>query len=90
MDGLTVSIDVDIRPLRDPDLSDLEWNGHQIAQVAAVRDARLRRGDEVIFLVAEANAYAVGRIGIDLTKRVSERVAHLWSFAVLPNLQRLG
>ncbi|MBA3366149.1 MAG: GNAT family N-acetyltransferase [Actinobacteria bacterium] len=42
------------------------------------------------FLVAVANDYAVGRIGIDRERKAGEGVAVLWSLAVMPNLQRLG
>jgi ribosomal protein S18 acetylase RimI-like enzyme len=87
--NLALELDVTIRPAVDADLDQLEWFGHQRAfrpHIAEVL-ARRRRG-ETELLVAIVNDFAVGRLGIDFTRRREK--ALLWSFAVIPNLQGLG
>lgn len=86
---LTVRLPVKIRPAQLADLPALEWFGHQRHLVPHIRKVldRRERG-ETELLVAEANGFPVGRIGIDLTRRPGK--ALLWSFGVIPNLQSLG
>jgi ribosomal protein S18 acetylase RimI-like enzyme len=81
---------VEIRPLREGDLDDLEWDSEQVINADYIRRVVAARGDEVVFLLALVNGRPVGRLGIDYGRKASERVAHLWAFAVLPALQGLG
>jgi GNAT superfamily N-acetyltransferase len=90
METLTIALEVTIRPLQERDLSDLEWYGHQTSQAADVARTVRRRGDEVVFLVAVANNYPVGRLGVDFARASSGEAVRLWSMAVMPNLQSLG
>ena len=82
-------LDVAIRPAERDDLPQLEWYGHQRhlrPHIEEVLDRRERGETEL--LVATANEFAIGRVGIDFTRRPERAV--LWSFAVIPHLQRLG
>jgi ribosomal protein S18 acetylase RimI-like enzyme len=85
----TVELSVHIRPAEREDLDALEWFGQQRtlrSHIEEVLDRRER--EETELLVAVANDFPVGRIGIDYTRRPGK--ALLWSFAVIPNLQGLG
>jgi ribosomal protein S18 acetylase RimI-like enzyme len=78
-----------IRPATAADLPQLEWFGHQRHLRPHIDEVLERRErGEAELLVAVANGFPVGRIGIDFTRRVGKAV--LWSFAVIPNLQGLG
>jgi ribosomal protein S18 acetylase RimI-like enzyme len=86
---MRVELALAIRPAVPDDLDQLEWYGHQRhvrPHIAAVLERRER--DEAELLVAVANDFAVGRIGIDVVRRPGK--ALLWSFAVIPHLQGLG
>jgi ribosomal protein S18 acetylase RimI-like enzyme len=88
-DELRIVLDVLIRPAGRADLGQLEWFGHQRhlrPHIEEILDRRER--DEAELLVAVANDFAIGRLGIDFERRPGK--ALLWSFAVIPNLQRLG
>lgn len=88
-DEFAIELPITIRAAERADLPALEWFGHQrhlAPHIAAVLDRRDH--DEAELLVAEANGFPVGRIGIDYTRRPGK--ALLWTFAVIPNLQRLG
>src|SRR5947209_2306505 len=87
--NLSVELDVSIRPAAYGDLDQLDWFGHQRLlrpHIEEILDRRLRGETEL--LVAVMNGFAVARLGIDFTRRPA--TALLWSFAVIPNLQRLG
>lgn len=89
LDELAIRLGVTIRAAVAADLDDLEWYGHQrhlLPHVAAVLERRER--GEAELLVAVANGFPVGRIGVDFTRRPGK--ALLWSFAVIPNLRGLG
>jgi ribosomal protein S18 acetylase RimI-like enzyme len=86
---LGIHLPVTIRAAVAADLPALEWYGHQRhlrPHIEKVLERRER--DETELLVAVANAFPVGRIGIDFIRRPGKAV--LWSFAVMPNLQSLG
>jgi ribosomal protein S18 acetylase RimI-like enzyme len=86
---LAIRLGVTIRPAVAADLTDLEWYGHLRhlrPHIATVLERRER--DETELLVAVANGFPVGRLGIDFARRPGK--ALLWSFAVIPNLQSLG
>jgi ribosomal protein S18 acetylase RimI-like enzyme len=86
---LAIHLPVTIRTAAAADLPALEWYGHQRhlrPHIEKVLERRER--DEAELLVAVANGFPVGRLGIDFTRRPGK--ALLWSFAVIPNLQRLG
>jgi ribosomal protein S18 acetylase RimI-like enzyme len=86
---LAIQLAVRVRTAARGDLAALEWFGHQrhvLPHIGEILDRRERGAAEL--LVAEANGFPVGRIGIDFTRR--EGKALLWSFAVIPNLQGLG
>jgi ribosomal protein S18 acetylase RimI-like enzyme len=86
---MKLELDLEIRPATVADLDQLEWFGHQRhlrPHIAEVLDRRTR--GEAELLVAVANDFAIGRLGVDFT-RIPD-AALLWSFAVIPNLQRLG
>ena len=86
---MTISLDVAIRPATADDLPDLEWYGHQARLRRHMAEILERRAaGETELLVADANGFAVGRLGIDFV-RVPD-AALLWSFAVIPHLQGLG
>jgi ribosomal protein S18 acetylase RimI-like enzyme len=85
-----LSIPIEIRPVRQGDLEDLEWDSEQAIQADYVRQTLTDRGDEVVFLLAVANGRPVGRLGIDFQRKAAEGVVHLWAFSVLPALQRHG
>ena len=87
---LEISLPVEIRPLRDGDLDGLEWDSQQAIQADYVRRTLAERGDDVVFLVALANAQPVGVLGLDFGRKAEEGIVHLWAFGVLPSLQRLG
>jgi ribosomal protein S18 acetylase RimI-like enzyme len=81
---------IEIRPLRDGDLDELEWDSEQVIGAEYLRQTRAERGDEVVFLLALTRGRPVGRLGIDFGRKADEGIAHLWAFGVLPALQRLG
>jgi ribosomal protein S18 acetylase RimI-like enzyme len=86
---MKLELDLEIRPATVADLDQLEWFGHQRhlrPHIDEILDRRTR--GEAELLVAVVNDFAVGRLGIDFT-RIPD-AALLWSFAVIPNLQRLG
>ena len=86
---MKLELDLEIRPATVADLDQLEWFGHQRhlrPHIGEILDRRTR--GEAELLVAVVNDFAVGRLGIDFT-RIPD-AALLWSFAVIPNLQRLG
>jgi GNAT superfamily N-acetyltransferase len=87
---LALSVPIEIRPLREGDLDDLEWDSEQAIQADHVRRTVDERGDDVVFLIALANGHPVGRLGIDFGRKADEGMVHLWAFGVLPALQRLG
>jgi ribosomal protein S18 acetylase RimI-like enzyme len=86
-----VELTVEVRRARPDDLGTLEWFGMMTPFRATIEDAfaRSQRG-EVVFLVAEANAYPIGQIWIDLTRFADERVGLIWAFRVIPTMQNLG
>lgn len=84
-----IQLPVAIRRAEEADLPQLDWYGHQRhlrPHIAKILERRERAETEL--LVAVANEFAVGRIGIDFARRPGRAV--LWSFAVIPNLQGLG
>jgi ribosomal protein S18 acetylase RimI-like enzyme len=86
---MKLELDLEIRPATVADLDQLEWFGHQRhlrPHIGEILDRRTR--GEAELLVALINDFAVGRVGVDLTRVPG--AALLWSFAVIPNLQRLG
>jgi ribosomal protein S18 acetylase RimI-like enzyme len=85
-----VSLPVEIRPLREGDLDELEWDSEQAIGAGHIRKALADRGGDVVFLLALANGRPVGRLGIDFGRKAAEGIVHLWAFGVLPSLQRLG
>ncbi len=86
---MKIELDVTIRPARAEDLQDLEWYGHQSRLRRHIADILDRRAaGETELLVADANGFAVARLGIDFVRL--DDAALLWSFAVIPNLQGLG
>ena len=87
---LKLLLPVEIRPLRDGDLDGLEWDSKEAVQPDFVQKTVAGRGDDVVFLLALANGKPVGRLGLDFGRKAEEGVVHLWSFGVLPSLQRLG
>lgn len=87
---LDLSIPIEIRPVREGDLEDLEWDSEQAIQAGYLRQTLAERADDVVFLLALASGRPIGRLGIDFERKAAEGVAHLWAFSVLPALQRLG
>lgn len=85
-----IALPIEIRPLRDDDLEGLEWDSQQAIQADYVRKTLADRGDDVVFLLAFANAQPVGVLGLDFGRKAEEGIVHLWAFGVLPSLQRLG
>jgi ribosomal protein S18 acetylase RimI-like enzyme len=85
-----IALSIEIRPLRDSDLDGLQWDSQQAIQADYVRKTLAERGDDVVFLLALANAQAVGLLGLDFGRKAEEGIVHLWAFGVLPSLQRLG
>jgi ribosomal protein S18 acetylase RimI-like enzyme len=86
---LRISLPVRIERAEPHHLDQLEWYGHQRhlrPHIDAILERRQR--DEAELLVAVANGFAVGRLGIDFVRRPG--AALLWSFAVVPHLQGLG
>jgi ribosomal protein S18 acetylase RimI-like enzyme len=90
MAALTIALEVSIRPVRESDLVDLPWDSEAVLRPGYVRERLRQHGEEVTFLAAFANGAPVGRLGIDFGQKAAEAVVVLWSFAVLPSLQRLG
>ena len=86
---IDLSLPIEIRPLREGDLDDLEWDGEQAIDADYVRRTVAERGD-VVFLLALANGRPVGRLGLDYGRTAAEGIVHLWAFSVMPSLQRLG
>jgi ribosomal protein S18 acetylase RimI-like enzyme len=87
---LDLSLPIEIRPLREGDLDDLEWDSEQAIDADYLRRTVAKRGDDVVFLLAFANGRPVGRLGLDYGRKAAEGIVHLWAFSVLPSLQRLG
>jgi ribosomal protein S18 acetylase RimI-like enzyme len=87
---LELSLRIEIRPLSDGDLDDLEWDSEQAIQADYVRKTLAEQGDHVVFLLALANGQPVGRLGLDFGRKAEEGIVHLWAFSVLPSLQRVG
>ena len=88
---LQLSLEVEIRPLREGDLDDLDWDSEQAIDADYIRKALAGGGDEhAVFLLALVNGRPVGRLGIDYRRKAGEGIVHLWAFGVLPALQRLG
>ena len=85
-----LSLPIEIRPLREGDLDGLEWDSEQAIQPDYLRKTIAERGDTVVFLLALANGRPVGRLGVDFGRKAAKGIVHLWSFGVLPSLQRLG
>jgi ribosomal protein S18 acetylase RimI-like enzyme len=85
-----IALSIEIRPLRDSDLGGLQWDSQQAIQADYVRKTLAERSDDVVFLLALANAQAVGLLGLDFGRKAEEGIVHLWAFGVLPSLQRLG
>jgi ribosomal protein S18 acetylase RimI-like enzyme len=86
---MKIALDVAVRPATAADLQDLEWYGHQARLRRHIADILDRRAaGETELLVADANGFAVGRLGIDFVRLAD--AALLWSFAVIPHLQGLG
>ena len=90
MEPLLIELAVTIRPLEEGDLSGLEWYGHQTSQAKNVAQTVRQRGDEVVYVVAVANDYPVGRLGVDFARARRAGAVRLWSMAVIPHLQSLG
>jgi GNAT superfamily N-acetyltransferase len=88
--GFSVSLPIEIRPLREGDLDGLEWDSEQAIQADYVRRTLADRGDDVVFLLALVHGRPIGRIGLDFGRKAQESVVHLWAFSVLPSLQRFG
>jgi ribosomal protein S18 acetylase RimI-like enzyme len=87
---LDLSLQIEIRPLRDGDLDGLEWDGEKVVAPDYLRKTVAERGDDVVFLLALANGRPVGRLGIDFGRKAEEGIVHMWAFGILPTLQRLG
>ena len=86
---MEIALEVAIRPAIADDLPDLEWYGHQARLRRHIADILERRAaGETELLVADANGFAVARLGLDFV-RLADAVL-LWSFAVIPNLHGLG
>ena len=85
-----ISLPIEIRQLRSDDLDGLQWDSQQAIQADYVRKTMAERGDDVVFLVALANARPVGVLGLDFGRKAEQGIVHLWAFGVLPSLQRLG
>jgi GNAT superfamily N-acetyltransferase len=81
---------VEIRPLRDGDLENVDADSEQTIHPDHVRQALAERGEDVVFLLALRNGRPIGRLGIDFGRKASEGVVHLWAFGVVPSLQRRG
>jgi ribosomal protein S18 acetylase RimI-like enzyme len=81
---------VEIRPLRSGDLDHLQWDSEHAIEADYIRRTVEERGDDVLFLLALVNGQPVGRLGIDYGRKAAQGIVHLWAFAVLPALQRLG
>ncbi len=89
MEELVVPLPVKVRYAEERDAAPLEWYGHQANLRLHFRELLDRAATgEVVVLVAEANGYPVGRLAIDFARRPG--TAYVWSFAVIPHLQRLG
>ena len=87
--SISISLPVEIRAATAADLDQLEWFGHQRRLRPHIEEVlRRRERRETELLVAVANGFAIGRLGVDFVRRPP--AALLWSFAVIPNLQRLG
>jgi ribosomal protein S18 acetylase RimI-like enzyme len=87
---LDLSLPIEIRPLRDGDLDNLEWDSEEAIQADYVRKTIADRGRDVVFLLALAGGKPVGRLGLDFGRKAAEGIVQLWAFSVLPSLQRLG
>jgi ribosomal protein S18 acetylase RimI-like enzyme len=87
---LQLTLAVEIRPLREGDLDDLDWDSKQAIDADYIRKVLAAGGDEYAFLLALVNGRPVGRLGIDYRRKAGEGIVHLWAFGVLPALQRLG
>jgi ribosomal protein S18 acetylase RimI-like enzyme len=87
---LDLPLVVEIRPLRDGDLDDLEWDSHRAVSADYVRATVAERPDQVVFLLALIDGQPIGRLGVDFGRKASEGIVHLWAFSVLPVLQRRG
>jgi ribosomal protein S18 acetylase RimI-like enzyme len=59
-------------------------------QAEHVRTTVAERGDKSSSCSRLANGQPVGRLGLDFGRKAEEGILHLWAFAVLPSLQRLG
>jgi len=81
---------LEIRPLRAGDLEDLEWDSAQVLGVESLRRSLAEQGDLIVHLVALVNDRPVARLSLDFGRKAGHGVVHLWGFAVLPALQRLG
>lgn len=87
---LTIPLGVTIRPLAASDLVGLGWDSDGVLNPRYVRRALEDRRSEVVFLLALVRRSPVARLGIDFGRKRGAGIVVLWSFAVLPALQRHG
>lgn len=87
---LTIPVDVSIRPLAASDLVGLDWDSDGVLNPHYLRRMLEDRRSEVVFLVALVRGSPVARLGVDFGRKRGARIVVLWSFAVLPALQRHG
>jgi ribosomal protein S18 acetylase RimI-like enzyme len=81
---------IEIRPLRDGDLDGLPPESEDTIKPDYVRRTVGERGEDVVWLVALVDGRPIGRLGFDFGRKAGERIAHLWAFGVVPELQRRG
>ncbi len=88
---LTLTLQVTIRPARRDDLLKLEWFGliTPYRDIIEAHYARAERG-EIVFLVAEANAYPIGQVWIDLVNLQAQGAGLISALRVIPTMQNLG
>jgi ribosomal protein S18 acetylase RimI-like enzyme len=86
----SLSLPLEIRPLRPGDLDALEWDSEQAIDADYIRNVVADRSNDVVFLLALVNGRPVGRLGIDYGRKAAEGIVYLWAFSVLPALQRFG
>ena len=88
--SFTIQLEVKIRACRRIDLLDLEWFGWQTAyrdDFASAVD-RHEHG-ELVFLVAEANHFPVGKIWVDVSQPSAGSAAMLGGLTIMPCFQNL-
>ena len=91
MNVFELCLDVTIRPCRRGDLRKLEWYGLYWAHRELIAEAFERQQrDEVLMLVADANAYPIGQVWIDFTKKRASSIGVLWALRVHQIFWRKG